>query len=696
MTKKLLIILLCAVLMIPAPTTYASKYTEFENVELKDRATGLFKLYEPINVMNSGIDIFSDAPGIIMNGRALLPVSAVLKELGIMYQWNAATEEISFAYGGKNVVMQVDNAYATIGGVKTALPNGVSPKIMTYKNTSGELIGRTYVPLAFISDVLGLNITWIEATRTVAINKKAQTLTGAYLDYKKQFPEIRLKVSGKVDTTSFVIGGADVGEQDKIVVDLQNTAFKLPAGTSVKNGVWTYKIADGIFGLDKVEISQTNTNPLNTRVVVYQNERRGHDISYDAKTGEMVIRLINTVNSVNVQQIFSTDTVVIGTSESPMYNPQIKGNQLIVDIVSSYLKVNSGAYQVLPVNKGKIETISYQQLDKSKFGVDYLPTDVITRVIIELSEPVTYDDFYVEDSGSQVLVYISNNPINNFDYVKQSNERGVMNINLFGKTTYTSKYDAASRKITMEIPKDKTDLGSFEQGINDNIIEKFVVSETASTYKIEATLAENTKYVEASSSSAIVLNFTNTVIRDSLHKETLIVIDAGHGGKDPGAVGTKTQEKILTLKAAKMLESELLKQGFKVYMTRSTDEYVGLYDRATIANDLDATLFVSVHINAFTNSAVSGIEVFYGDDSLTSDKGLAKSIQTELIKALGAVDRDIESKPRLVVLQETKMTSVLAELGFISNPEEQDKMMSEAYLQKAAEAMSRGIINFLK
>ena len=567
---------------------------------------------------------------------------------------------------------------------------------MTYKSTSGDLIGRTYVPLAFISDVLGLSITWIEDTRTVAVNKKSQTLTGAYLDYKKQFPEIRLKVSGEVDTTSFVIGGADVGEQDKIVVDLQNTAFKIPAGTSVKNGVWTYKIADGIFGLDKIEISQTNTNPLNTRVIVYQNERRGHDISYDAKTGEMVIRLINTVNEVNVEQIFSTDTVVIGTSESPMYNPQINGNQIIVDIVSSYLKVNNGAYQVLPVNKGKIETISYQQLDKSKFGMDYAPTDVITRVTIELSEEVTYDDFYVEDSGSEVLVYVSNNPINNFDYVKQSDERGVMSINLFGKTTYTSSYDAASRKITMEIPKDKTDLGSFEQGINDNIIEKFVVTETTSTYKIEATLAENTKYVEASSSSAIVFNFTNTVIRDSEHKGKLIVIDAGHGGKDPGAVGTKTQEKILTLKASKMLESELQKQGFKVYMTRSTDEYVGLYDRAAIANDLDATLFVSVHVNAFTNPSTSGIEVLYGNDLLTSDKGLAKSIQTELIKALGGVDRNIKSMPRLIVLKETNMTSVLAELGFISNPAEQDKLMSEAYLQKAAEAMSRGIINFLK
>ena len=131
-------------------------------------------------------------------------------------------------------------------------------------------------------------------------------------------------------------------------------------------------------------------------------------------------------------------------------------------------------------------------------------------------------------------------------------------------------------------------------------------------------------------------------------------------------------------------------------MIRAVDEYVGLYDRPAIANELDADLFVSIHINAFTNGTASGVEVLYGEESMSSDKGLASAMQTELVKSLGAVDRGIGYLPRLVVLKESKMTSVLAELGFITNATEQDKLMSESYLKKAAEAMARGIVNFLK
>lgn len=696
--KAVLLVMLCLVLMTPSQLTFANKYAEYESVELKEGPYGAFKSYEPVNLMIRGMDVFSDAPGIVVNQRTIVPISAILMELDIPYQWNGDTKEISFSHDGKKVVMQLDNAYATVNGVRTLLPDGVAPRAMTYRSTTGALIDRTYVPLKFVSDVLGLTASWIPETRTVAINKKAQTLSGAYLDVYKQFPEIRLKVSGEVDATSFVIAGADVGAQDKIVIDLQNTEFKIPEGGSVKDGVWTYRIFDGIFGLDKIEITQTATNPFNTRVTIYQNERRGHDISYDASTGEMVVRLINTVSSVAVEDIYSTDTVVIGTSENPIYNVDISGNQLIVDVINSYLKINDGAYQVLPVGKGKIETISYSQLDTSKYGKDdiYSPTDVVTRVTIELNEKITYDDYYVEDNGSELYVFVTKNPINNFDYVKVNSEKSTLKINLFEPSEYTSTFDESTRTLRLSVPKDKTDLGAFDYVVNDHVVNTFNVSENEQNYLIDIVLAENTSFAKSGTTSQVAYTFTNTVIQDSDFKGTLIVIDAGHGGKDPGAVGSKAQEKTLTLKAAQMLESALLKQGFKVYMTRSTDEYVNLYDRAAMANDLNATLFVSIHINAFTNPSVNGVEVLYGNESMSSDRGLAQSIQNELIGALGATNRGIASRPRLVVLRETTMTSVLAELGFISNAAEQDKLMSDAYLQKAADAMAKGIVNFLK
>ena len=693
--KTLLIFMLCLGLIMPGQLAFANKYTEYESVELRESGSNVFKKYEPVNLMISGIDVFSDAPGITVNGRTIVPVSAILVELGVKYKWNGTTKEISFSYGGKDVVMQINNAYATINGKKTLLPDSVAPRIMTYKSITGDYVDRTYVPLKFISDVLGLSASWINDTRTVAINKKAQTLTGTYVDVYKPYPEIRFKVTGEVDVTSFVVDGADVGGQDKTIIDFQNTKLTPPSGATVKNGVWTYNIVDDIFGIDKIEIAQTNDNPYNTRVTIYQNERRGNDIFYDAAKKEMVVQLINTVSEVSVDNIYSTDTVVIGTRETPYYNVDVSGKQLTVDVINSYLRINDGAYQVLPVDQGKIETIAYQQLDTSKDDM-YGPDMEVTRVTIQLNEKMTYDDFYVEESGDKLLVYITNQPINNFNYVKQSSEKGMMSIDLFSKTDYTSTFDAQTRKISLDIPKDKTDLGTFEQAINDHVVDQFVISETASNYHIEITLAENTTYTKSSSSSAIVLNFTNTVIQNSDNKKTLIVIDAGHGGKDPGAVGSKSKEKELTLRASKLLQSELERLGFRVYMTRSTDEYVGLYDRPAIANDLGATLFVSIHINAFTNSSASGVEVLYGNESMSSDKGLAQNIQTQLIKSLGAVDRGIGYLPRLVVLKETTMPSVLCELGFITNAAEQDKLISEDYLKKAASAMATGIVNFLK
>jgi N-acetylmuramoyl-L-alanine amidase len=202
--------------------------------------------------------------------------------------------------------------------------------------------------------------------------------------------------------------------------------------------------------------------------------------------------------------------------------------------------------------------------------------------------------------------------------------------------------------------------------------------------------------VDNSTADNIIFAFTNNTILNSDYKDTLIVIDAGHGGHDSGAVGTLAKEKDLALQAALSLENQLKQLGFKVYMTRSKDEYVGLYDRADIANDLNADLFVSIHINAHTNTEATGVEVLYNSDSMTAGKGLATIIQQELVSDLKAVDRGIVQRPNLVVLRETEMPSVLCELGFISNASDQAKLMDSTYLDKAAAAIVDGIVKFLK
>jgi N-acetylmuramoyl-L-alanine amidase len=686
----LLALIMCFTLISPLQTTFANIYSEFESVELYDRISKKDISYEPISLMIKGQDVFSDTPGIIVNERALVPIAAIFNELGIKYSWIQASEEIEFNVNGKSVVMQIDNKNAKINGVNTLLPDGVAPRIFSYDG-----IGRTYVPVRFVTEILGLSVSWINETRTVAINKQEQTMTGAYLNYKNKYPEIRLKVTGEVEATSFVIGGADVGGQDQIVVDVQNTNLNITTmdkNWSKTGNTWIYDIYDGIFGLDRVELTMTSTNPKTTRLTLFQNERRGHDISYDATTKELVIRLINTVNEVTVDKIFSTDTVVIKTSENPMFQPTVEGNKIIVDVIGSYLHANEGIKEMIAVNKGKIKSVTYEQRKEAY----YAPWDDITRVTIELFEAPTYDDFYVEERGSEILVYVSDNPINNFDYVKLDSFKSNLSIRLFENSNVSYNYNPDTKMIQMSIPKNVTDLGGFEFPVNDNIVESVVISETAESYDMAVKLSPSTTVSNLSSGDKVLLTFVNQVIQNSDFNQTLVVIDAGHGGRDPGAVGSLVHEKVLTLRASLMLQKELERQGFKVYMTRTKDEYVNLYDRAAMAEALNATIFVSIHINAHTGSTANGVEVLYGNQSLSSDKGLAQKIQNELVKQLGATNRGIAHRPNLAVLRETSMPSVLAELGFISNPAEQSKLMDNTYLQKAANAIAKGIVEFLK
>jgi N-acetylmuramoyl-L-alanine amidase len=640
--------------------------------------------------MIKGDDIFTDTPGIIVNDRALVPIAAIFGELGIPFEWLGETEQVKFTVGGKTVLMQIDNPYALVDGVKTLLPDGVAPRIFSYNG-----IGRTYVPVRFVVEMLDMSVAWLGDTRTVAINSKEQTLTNAELNYKGQYPEIRFKTTGEVNATSYVISGADVGGQDLVVVDIQNT--KLDISTSDKNwtksgDTWIYDIYDGIFGLDKVEISQTATNPYTTRVILYQNERRGHDLSYDSRSGEFVLRLINTVNDVHVEKIYSTDTVVIKTSENPMVNSTLQGNKIIVDVIGSYMHINEGLREMMAVNEGKIKSVTYEQVKDSNYGT----FDDVTRVTIELFEEATYDNHYVDTESSQILVYVTNNLINNFDYVKKSNEEARLDVRLFGDTDYTYDFNPALNQIKVTLPKTSTDLGSFEYPVNDNIIEWIDVVETDLNYEVIVQVGKDTVSSNFSSKDLVSLRFVNTKIKNSEFRETLIVIDAGHGGRDPGAIGSMIQEKDVNLKTALKLQKELEKQGFKVYMTRSKDEYVNLYDRAGMANGLGATLFVSIHANASASGSANGVEVLYSNDSMSGGKGLATEIQNEMVRTLRATDRGVVKRTNLVVLRETVMPAVLVELGFLTNAAEQNKLMNDGYLQSSAEAIARGIMEFLK
>ncbi len=176
--------------------------------------------------------------------------------------------------------------------------------------------------------------------------------------------------------------------------------------------------------------------------------------------------------------------------------------------------------------------------------------------------------------------------------------------------------------------------------------------------------------------------------------KSTIVIDPGHGGVRPGAIYEDIKEKTINLAVSKKLEVLLREMGYNVVMTRYDDTDIGLYERADVANAVNADLFVSLHSNAAVNSPdYTGIYTYYHPTSRRGAR-LAEAIQGPITAATGAIDRGIRSAD-FVVIRETEMCAVLVEMGFMTNHGELMNLVDDSYQDKLAQGVAEGIVNYL-
>ncbi len=210
-----------------------------------------------------------------------------------------------------------------------------------------------------------------------------------------------------------------------------------------------------------------------------------------------------------------------------------------------------------------------------------------------------------------------------------------------------------------------------------------------------------------------------------------IVIDAGHGGKDPGGGGAGSPiEKPIALNISKKVGAILSAKGYKVLLTRDSDRFIQLKERTAFATRHNADLFLSIHANASGNPKANGIETYYLDVTSTDknaeiiaarenansgysiqelesllkglivesksedSRRLAQHVQKELVAATGAADRGVKHA-RFVVLIGTRVPAILVETGFLTNPTEGQKLNSDTYQQTVATAIVRGVEKFL-
>ena len=296
--------------------------------------------------------------------------------------------------------------------------------------------------------------------------------------------------------------------------------------------------------------------------------------------------------------------------------------------------------------------------------------------------------FIISDNGGllQILLFSGKT---NFNYIGMKD-----NILTFNEKIKITVNTAKDKEIVFTSDKMLIEESVF---IGDELIDSISVTGNKITVKAKKKVTYEIK------SNTIIFKEGKTENKEDSKEDVsadtgIVVLDAGHGGNDPGTLGYdkdgKTiiaKEKDMNLTLTLMVNEMLISQNVKTVLTRSEDVYVGLRDRADIANDCNAELFVSIHNNSIPDPEYKGSMVLYSLDSIEG-KILAKNILKEMTSSAGTEDKGTRDGTNMSVIKNTKMPAVIVECGCLTNDEELENLMDIDFLYRLAEGIAEGIL----
>lgn len=199
------------------------------------------------------------------------------------------------------------------------------------------------------------------------------------------------------------------------------------------------------------------------------------------------------------------------------------------------------------------------------------------------------------------------------------------------------------------------------------------------------------------------LSKTNAIVNDYTLLGKTIYIDAGHGGKDSGAISSTIIEKDMNLTLTNLLTKELVSKGAYVLLTRDGDYDLStstinrkrndLYNRAKMINKSNCDLYISIHLNSSTSPSWSGLQIFYS--SVNKENQVIATTLTETLKENLSNIKDIKEENNYYMYPKIKRPGVLIEAGFISNPNDNYRLRQKEYRQVLIKNIVKGIENYL-
>lgn len=644
---------------------------------------------KPVSIDINGERLNPPVPPLILNDRTVVPVRAVFEKMGASVEWDAKTQQVSVKSPATSILLKIDSTIVNVNGSEeqTDMP----AKIVN---------DSTMIPLRFVSEKLGLNVVWDANTRIITITTPVvhdgtTQIKDVVVSSESGKTLVKVEATGAIDNYSKI----DLDSPDRLVIDIPDSIID----------VGKCNLTVGNSYIDQIRAAQ-HDSPMKSRIVLDLVKKTGYDIKMSSDKKTLIVEMQgDTADSTepeyemgkeeNIEELntrVGSNTVSMSKeSDKTVVNIRLGDSQVytvsrLTDFDGIAVDITNAEFSQtgleIPINDPIVKFLRNKKI-----------TDNMGRIIIGVEGQPQYQ---VVQQPGEISVYVFKSTYKNIRYTNSGDTVSITLDKADIKNQITVKENPESKKITFSIPKSVIDLGLGSMHINDSLVSSLDIVDNSSK--------GSDIVVNYIAGSAIFYNIRNdsgkTVIDLSTKKlgglgdsKYLVVIDAGHGGYDPGAkYKEQLKEKDLNLDIAKRLNTLLKNAGVETVMTRDSDVFVELHERANIANELKADLFVSIHNNWIDSPSYGGTMTLYypDDDNGNPDatrKEYAQIVQNELLKSLGTTDRKIIPRPNLVVLNSTEMPAVLAEIAFLSNSSDRQKLLTDSFKQSAAQGLFNGV-----
>jgi len=639
-----------------------------------------------------------DTPPVILENRVMVPARAVFEQVGGRVEWNELDRQITVYYGDDVLIMRIGNTAALLNGmyIRMELP----PTII------GD---RTLIPLRFPAEAFGFDVAWDPVGRAAILHSPFEDdpanptpppepdthevdptpppiieAPGLSRDISSvPITPVPHPATNIIDLLSPRETGADayaiiasspitdvnhfLMPDNRLVVDIYNAVSSLSGPFTAAGPVRA------------VRSSQFSRTPYITRVVfeIIGASDFSLALSYDRYTLTVAFA-VNDISMIIPNSTAHSDTLLIQGDFQPSIRLSSSGfpNYMTVYIDNAYMSAPSATIQ------GGIFS--------TNFSTGQIPDGPAFVRIYMTSQWPAVSLAHGRDSIAITLHQGLTGVRYDFMTRELRLSRDVVTLDL-SQVAYTEEY--LLNRYSFTLPHGASGLGLGSLYVGDGSINSITLRQNLAGH----TVIE----FETARVMAFTIHTTEAyyIIRGNRPQDIysfIVVIDPGHGGRDPGAGHHGIRESDLVLTVSHMVMEYLnANPNIRAYMTRHTDVTVANSWRAAFANQM-ADLYVSVHANAVSGRpTVSGIETLYMNHSREThftSRQFARLLQYEMIGATGAIDRGLRPRQNLIVLRDTHMPAALVELGFLTNQAEAARLATAYHQRLLAQAIYDGIV----